>query len=349
MIFRNLFILLLVVAATQCQQLLSPSVESTNPALNPFSALAPIIDTVTNLAHLVDALFRSMNYHRVFDKEELNLAVAPKTYTYNNASDVYKEAVLYAKLCAASNCKASYDKWDCGEYCNSTVPDGVVVRAFATHPLGVHGYVLRSQKEKKLFVMLRTDSSIRNKIVNLQRQLVPHPRIPGAKVQLGLLSSMINIRDIVYPTIRDQLKLHPDYQVRVAGHSYGAGIGSLLTVDLAQRLPQLNSTSLVAYLMGKPRVGDKAYATYVADKKITIKRFVQEADDLSHLPSIADGYAHEGDEYWLSSNKTQQIVLCPGPYETKNCSSSLGYGEAADHYTYFGISQLCEDNIYNVY
>lgn len=61
-------------------------------------------------------------------------------------------------------------------------------------------------------------------------------------------------------------------------HSYGAGIGSLLAVDLAQRLPQLNSTSLVAYLMGKPRVGDKAYATYVADKKITIKRFVQEAD-----------------------------------------------------------------------
>lgn len=85
--------------------------------------------------------------------------------------------------------------------------------------------------------MLRTDSSIRDKILvrhqhhleraakilisyfkqNLQRKLVPHPRIPGAKVQLGLLSSMINIRDIVYRTIRDQLKLHPDYQVTVAG------------------------------------------------------------------------------------------------------------------------------------
>lgn len=53
---------------------------------------------------------------------------------------------------------------------------------------------------------------------NLQKQLTPHPRIPGANVQVGLLSSMINIRDIVYRTIRDQLKLHPEYQVRVAGY-----------------------------------------------------------------------------------------------------------------------------------
>ncbi|CAO3649937.1 unnamed protein product [Mucor fragilis] len=349
MIFRTLTILLLSIAAIQCQQPLSPAVKSTNPASDPFRALAPIIDTVTNLAHLAEVLLQSLSYRRVLEKEELNLSVAPKIYTYSNTSDVYQEAVLYAKLCAASNCKASYDKWDCGEYCSSTVPDGVVIRAFATHPLGIHGYVLRSQKEKKLFVMLRTDSSIRDKILNLQRKLVPHPRIPGAKVQLGLLSSMINIRDIVYRTIRDQLKLHPDYQVTVAGHSYGAGIGSLLTVDLAQRFPQLNSTTLVAHLLGKPRVGNRAYATYVAEKNITIKRYVQVADDLSHLPSIADGYAHEGDEYWLSSNKTQQLVVCPGPYETRNCSSSLRYGEADDHYTYFGISQSCVDNIYNVY
>ncbi|OAD05846.1 hypothetical protein MUCCIDRAFT_106404 [Mucor lusitanicus CBS 277.49] len=344
MIFRNLIILLLATAAIQCQQLLPPSILGTNPSLDPFKALAPIIETVTNLAHLADVLLRSMSYHRELGKEESSLPNAPKTYTYNSTSDVYREAVLYSKLCAASNCKASYDKWDCGENCNSTVPDGVVIRAFATHPLGIHGYVLRSQKEKKLFVMLRTDSSIRDKILNLQRKLVPHPRIPGAKVQLGLLSAMINIRDIVYRTIRDQLKLHPDYQVRVAGHSYGAGIGSLLTVDLAQRLPQLNSTNLAAYLLGKPRVGNPVYAAYVAEKNITIKRFVQAADG-----NIADGYAHEGDEYWLSSNTTQQIVLCPGPYETKNCSSSLGFGEADDHYTYFGVSQTCEDNIYNVY
>lgn len=146
MIFRNLIILLLATAAIQCQQLLPPSILGTNPSLDPFKALAPIIETVTNLAHLADVLLRSMSYHRELGKEESSLPNAPKTYTYNSTSDVYREAVLYSKLCAASNCKASYDKWDCGENCNSTVPDGVVIRAFATHPLGIHGYVLRSQK-----------------------------------------------------------------------------------------------------------------------------------------------------------------------------------------------------------
>ncbi|KAI8639982.1 Alpha/Beta hydrolase protein [Parasitella parasitica] len=356
MIFQKLLILLFV-SVTQCQLFLpsaaataATAVASNSPNSDPFVALTPIIDTVTNLAELLEKLLESFNkYHRELAQDEAGLAIAPKVYMYQNTSSEYQEAVFYAKMCAASNCKASYDKWDCGEYCNTTVPDGVVIRTFATHPLGVHGYILRSEKAKRLYVMLRSDSSIRNKIVSLQRQLVPHPRIPGVKVQTGLLSSMIDIRDIVYRTIRDQLKLHPEYHIRIAGHSYGAGIGSLLTVDLAQRLPQLNHTNLAGYLLGKPRVGDKAYAAYVAEKNIIIKRYVQEADDLTHVPSVADGFTHEGDEYWLSSSAAQQLVVCPGPYETKNCSSSLGYGEAIDHYTYFGISQTCKENIYNVY
>jgi hypothetical protein len=64
--------------------------------------------------------------------------------------------------------------------------------------------------------------------------------------------------------------------------------------------------------IGKPRVGDFEYAKYIADNKISIKRFVAEADgmykvleihvvnlysnvifcyiDFTHRPDILDGY-----------------------------------------------------------
>lgn len=146
MIFRKLLSLLFI-TAIQCQKPLLPSTEGVRPVNNPFVVLASIISTVTNIGQLLEKLSEPFNnYQRKLIEGDMDLVIAPKVYRYDTESDVYQEAVLYAKLCAASNCKASYDKWDCGENCNSTIPDGVIIRSFSTHPLGVHGYILRSEK-----------------------------------------------------------------------------------------------------------------------------------------------------------------------------------------------------------
>jgi hypothetical protein len=146
MIFHKL-LLLLFITVIQCQETLQPSTENVDPVNNPFASLAPIIGTVANIAQLFEKTFEAFNsYQRETVDEDVDLDMATNVYKYDTKSDEYQEAVLYAKLCAASNCKASYDKWDCGEYCDSTIPDGVVIRSFSTHPLGVNGYILRSEK-----------------------------------------------------------------------------------------------------------------------------------------------------------------------------------------------------------
>lgn len=60
-------------------------------------------------------------------------------------------------------------------------------------------------------------------------------------------------------------------------HSVGAGIASLLTVDVFQRFPQKHK-QIFGYTLGKPRVGDKAYARYVAEQGIPLKRYVNGID-----------------------------------------------------------------------
>ncbi|RCI00693.1 hypothetical protein CU098_005111 [Rhizopus stolonifer] len=267
---------------------------------------------------------------RVLKEGEI-LPNAQNVTHFDATSSVYKDAAFHARLARTSNCRASSDKWDC-EQCQSTLPDGIVVRSFSTFPLGVTGNVVLSHRERKIYVMIRGASSFRNKVLFFSTNLVPHPAIPDAHVQTGFLASLVDIRDIVYNAVRDQLQLHPNYAVNVVAHSYGAGVGSLVTVDLFQRLPQLNETNLAGYLYGKPRVGDFNYATFVAENNIQIKRFVEKADDICHRPDIQDGYVHEGDEYWLkTSGPDADLTLCPGPYETRNCSSSLVFFTGLDH------------------
>lgn len=41
--------------------------------------------------------------------------------------------------------------------------------------------------------------------------------IPGARVQRGLMNSLLDVRDIIYRAVYDQLTLHPNYRVDVVG------------------------------------------------------------------------------------------------------------------------------------
>ncbi|KAI8367330.1 Alpha/Beta hydrolase protein [Blakeslea trispora] len=157
---------------------------------------------------------------------------------------------------------------------------------------------------------------------------------------------MIDIRDIIQNAVKDQLKLHPELNVQVVGHSFGAGVGSLVAVDLFQSVPQINETNIEAFLLGKPRTGDFGYAEFVARSRMRIKRYVNLSDDIPHRPEIQDGFVHEGEEYWLKSNEPGniQLMFCQGPYETRDCSSSIKTATSLEHNTYFGVEQNCKDS-----
>ncbi|KAG2207508.1 hypothetical protein INT47_004256 [Mucor saturninus] len=152
-------------------------------------------------------------------------------------------------------------------------------------------------------------SSVRAKLLFFEHELTHHPMIPGARVQTGSLKGLFDIREIVFRTVTDQLKAHPDYRVHVVGHSFGSAVGSLLTVDLFQRLPIDNANEVRGYLFGKPRMGDINYAKYVSNNKIGIKRYVEENDDIVHHPYLHNGYMHEGDEYWLKSRDDFDVFI----------------------------------------
>ncbi|CEP11476.1 hypothetical protein [Parasitella parasitica] len=258
------------------------------------------------------------DFRRNLHEYEL-LPAAREVLRYNASTQEFLDAQFHAALCRTSNCRASFDKWDCGELCETYLPDGQVIRAFSTFPMGV--------------------SNIK---------LVDHPFIEGAKVQEGLLGAVRDIYKIVHTALYDQLQLTPDYKVDVTGHSFGAGVGSLLVAELNHRLDLVNSTNLSGHLMGKARVGTYKYAEYFAQQNLSIRRYVEEGDDIVHYPDIRDGYVHEGDEYWLENAIMQEMSLCPGPYETRDCSNRVKYTKSTQHLIYWNIIQNCDTDFFNI-
>jgi hypothetical protein len=83
-------------------------------------------------------------FNRYLDEDFLVPASQEVSY-FNETSDMVQQAVFYAQLARAANCRGSFDKWDC-ENCKAILPDGIVVRSFSTFPFGVTGSIVKSEQ-----------------------------------------------------------------------------------------------------------------------------------------------------------------------------------------------------------
>ncbi|KAG1429227.1 hypothetical protein G6F59_002966 [Rhizopus arrhizus] len=329
-----------VIHVTQCKRTVQynsdprwPVIYSNNEIVSKVFDPAQPISMYLDL--IKDYLFMSSN--------ESDLLPKAKDVTYyDQNSNLAKELQFVSALCKTTNCRESLDAWDC-PICAEILPDAIGVCLFSTDPNYGSGQVLSSETLKTIFILIRGANSNSNKSLWSKQQLVDHPFIPNIRVQEGCLEAAIDIRSILRNTLKDQLTLFPDYKTAVIGHSFGAGVGSLVVIHLKLDFPQLNSGNFKAYLMAKSRIGDYNYAKYVAEQGIKILRVVNALDEVPHKPSLLDGYVHEGDEYWLRyfNDGELQLSVCPGPFETSSCSSSSPYFSTFEHAEVFGIQQSC--------
>jgi hypothetical protein len=108
----------------------------------PKSPLQDFADNVENFFSIFDLIYES------FFQPQDDISVLPVSkdmYHVNGTSEIYKKGVFVAGMTRSSNCRASLDKWDCPT-CNTTLPDGVVVRAIRNHPSDATGYIAVSAK-----------------------------------------------------------------------------------------------------------------------------------------------------------------------------------------------------------
>ncbi|KAL0076055.1 lipase [Phycomyces blakesleeanus] len=249
------------------------------------------------------------------------------------------ELKLYTALAANSYCRTvvPLNIWAC-PHCSK---DDTLVKSFSSLIFDTSGFIVRNDKAKTINLSFRGTNSIRSFITDIELVSQPYPPVKGARLHTGFYNSYLEVQNIVVSSMIDQITKYSGYKVTVSGHSLGGAVAVISAMDLYQRDTRFTSSNLVVYTFGSPRIGNKEFAYYAAGTGIKIQRVVNNRDIIPHLLPQAIGYYHNGDEYWIKSNKA--VKICNTVLDSRDCSNSIvPFTSVLDHLSYFGVNTgLC--------
>ena len=158
-------------------------------------------------------------------------------------------------------------------------------------------------------------------------------------VHAGFEGQYLRLRDI-NPLVKAQADEFADYKIICTGHSLGGAMAHLSAADLTDLYGLGERISI--YTFGQPRVGDQAWAEYLANLPFgsRIFRYAIRGDPVVQVPPRVLGYRHSRYQWMVNMNGT--ITSCsyePGKFESEECIWGVGENDVKLHGKYdFGGS-----------
>jgi len=258
-------------------------------------------------------------------------AVAGVLRSFPDPIPTLQQYVLYSFAAYRND---SICSWNC-DYCTPGFVPFATVYGGDVDGFAFLGY---NPATSEIVVSFRGSHSLANFIEDLEtwKEQVPFAGMNGGNVHSGFY----RVYESLGPTLLDLLAamttILPDYNIVVTGHSLGAGLASLLALDM---LYQRDWTAKVVNF-GSPRVGDDTYAKFFASSLGQMQRLVHANDVVPHLPPHFFNFEHENTEFWCHDLTCQ---MCPVT-EDPSCSWGvpiLKYS-IADHLKYLDIQYIPE-------
>ncbi|KAL1876894.1 hypothetical protein VTK73DRAFT_9047 [Phialemonium thermophilum] len=188
-------------------------------------------------------------------------------------------------------------------------------------------------------------------IVVLEFNLVPHNICGGCQVHSGFLRAWDEVSAAVQAGVATARATHPSFAVVATGHSLGAAIATLAVSSM--RTPAAGAVPIDLYTYGSPRVGNAAFATFVASQNSTGSirgagyRVTHLADPVPRLPPLCFGFQHLSPEYWLATGTATttdydvaDVVVCDGP-ACRSCNAGTDGLDVMAHMFYFESISGC--------
>jgi hypothetical protein len=210
-------------------------------------------------------------------------------------------------------------------------------------PTDLQGYVGVIQPTKQIYVVFRGSASTRNWLDDAEVMLTPYNSFPecNCKVHSGFYKSSNNIYPSVHEYVNDMLDLFPSYNIIVTGHSYGAAVAQLISMELLS-----NGIANSLYNYGQPRVGNIEYAKFVNVYLKSLWRFTHHKDMVPHVPPITGlGYYHSCVEIY--ENEDHDLRMCSDiDGEDPTCADqfALYQTDTTDHHIYLNHALDCNES-----
>lgn len=202
------------------------------------------------------------------------------------------------------------------------------------------GYVGYLPSDKSIYVVYRGSESIKNWITNLDAFKVSYTSFPECDCQVhkGFYQAEQKVISGVISEVRALQQQLSGYVVKVTGHSLGAALAQLTSMDLIKAgIP----TSV--YNFGQPRTGDQKYAQF-ATSKVTTWRVTHNKDEVPHLPFTTQmEFYHVCTEVFEDGSGA--VKTCNNSCEDPSCADQYKFPSQTngdDHLVYLGLSMSCD-------
>jgi predicted lipase len=187
--------------------------------------------------------------------------------------------------------------------------------------------------QSSIFVVFRGSTSITDWVNNLDAVLTTYPKCSGCEVHKGFYDA----QQSVWPQILDQVQAlrakFPAYTTVVTGHSLGAAMATLTTLELLDK----GVNNIRMFNFGSPRVGNTNFASYASTKMVDRHRNTHHKDMVPHVP-MHERFTHISGEYYEDDAGLHE---CSG-YEDPNCSYQWHITSIDDHMHYLGLYVGCD-------
>jgi len=204
------------------------------------------------------------------------------------------------------------------------------------------GFVGILHSSKTIYVVFRGSSSIMNWVDDFEIKKVKYttylPECLECKIHYGFYNSALSIKNETIDAVGNLNKLYPSYSVICTGHSLGAAIAQVISMELNR-----DEIRSIVYNFGQPRVGDINYSMFVNKKIREFWRFTHNRDMVVHTPPRKDlEYYHSCVE--IFEEEDGQLKICSDSNcEDSNCADKykLYQTNTKDHKVYLGHEMNC--------
>ena len=187
--------------------------------------------------------------------------------------------------------------------------------------------------QSSIYVVFRGSTSIEDWANNLDAILTTYPKCSGCEVHKGFYAAQQSVISTITNEVQTLRAKYPSYTVVVAGHSLGAAMATLTTLDFMDS----GIAPIRMFHFGSPRVGNTAFAEFASNRIVDRNRNTHYKDMVPHCP-MHERFTHISGEWY---EDPQGLHACNG-YEDPNCSYQWHVTSIDDHMHYLGLYVGCD-------
>lgn len=197
----------------------------------------------------------------------------------------------------------------------------------------VQGYIGYLPSQDSIYVVYRGSTSISDWVNNLDAITTDYNKCSGCSVHKGFYKAEQTVITGVISQVKELRTKFPSYRVVVTGHSLGAAMATLTTLDLMDA----GVSNIHMFHFGSPRVGNTAFANYASAKITDRNRNTHHKDMVPHCP-MHERFTHHSGEWYEDDSGLHE---CSG-LEDNNCSYQWHITSIDDHMHYLGLYVGCD-------